>query len=765
MRDLGNIASDVDEIVRMFESAEDRAARLSKVQVFADSIKKKRNAAIIARKRSGIEEVWQECEDAYEGVDDYNKKSGSAYLKGKSTSDGLREVKKSAPGRSTVIPNITRPYVDAAAARLSDMLIPTDDINWALEDSPVKDEVELQQAGIQQGIPQEAQQPPSMLRRIGNSIAETFGGTQQPQQQPAPPQQPAPTKKSVEIAADTIKDWHAECRYHSEVRKVIESSARIGVGILKGPHPTKRRSRKTVMTDNRWGVEVEIKVSPASTFTSAWNFYPDYPACGNDIQRGSFVFERDDITAKSLSDLRGAELGYIDEMIDLCLKEGPTSPDNNEARREDYTPDDTDLFEIWYYYGFVSKEDMEAAGCECSNEYEPCVVTMVNNRVIKVTLSVLDTGEFPFDVMVWQDRLDHWAGLGVAEQIGTCQKSLTGAVRALQDNMALSSGPQIIVDTSKIEPADGKWNITPRKLWRKLIDSEDMDDVRKAFTIISIETRQVELLNIINYWTREAEAVTSLPMLLQGQMGSAPDTLGGQQLVNNNGSTVLRRIARTFDDRITEPHLGRYYEYLLLHGPEEAKGDFVVKPRGSSSLVERELQKRETMQLLGASLNPVYEVNPAKVMKEVLKGMRFDPDNFGYSEEEKQAKANQQPPEPPQAMVAKINAEAKLQVEQLRAADAKEHTAAQERLEAARQEFEAGQAELDRQNAQVVAAINERMNTTTLSAEEKKNLDSIKAMLASTAMKLKVQQNLSAQTLAAPSEPAGRAPNGQAFQR
>lgn len=753
MLDLENIASDVDEIVRRFETADVRAARLAKVQAFANTVKKKKNAAIVARKRSGIEDVWQEVEDAYEGVDEYNRKSGSAYIKGRTTSDGLQERKKASPGRSTVIPNITRPYVDAASARLSDMLIPTDEPNWALEDTPVKDDVENQQAGMPQDV-----QKPGMMRRIGSAIAGAIG--QQPQQQQAQP----PAKKPIEIASETISDWHAECRYHSEVRKVIESAARIGVGILKGPHPTKRRSRKAVMDGKKWGVEVEIKTSPSSSFVSAWNFYPDYPACGNDIQRGSFVFERDDITAKALSDLRGGELGYIDEMIDLCLAEGP-NPENKESRRDDYTPSDTDLFEIWYYYGFVSKEDMEAAGCEGSNEYEPCIVTMVNDRVIKVTLSVLDTGEFPFDAMVWQDRLDHWAGIGVGEQIGTCQKSLTGAVRALQDNMALSSGPQVIVDTSKIEPADGKWNITPRKLWRKLPGAEDVGDVRQAFTIISIETRQVELLNIINYWAREAETVTSLPMLLQGQMGSAPETLGGQQIVNNNGSTVLRRIARTFDDRITEPHIGRYYEYLLLHGPDEAKGDFVVKPRGSSALVERELQKRETMQLLGVSLNPVYEVNPAKVMKEVLKGMRFDPDNFGYSEEEKQAMAQRQPPEAPQIAVAKINAEAKLAVEQLQAKEESEHAIAAAQLELQRQKFEAQQAELDRQNKLAIAVIDERMKSTQLTSGERNTLMKIKAEIGQTAAKLRMQKELSAQVVTPPTEPPGRAPNGQAFPR
>lgn len=750
---MDNIEADVDEIVRMFESPEDRSARLSKVMTFSESIKKKKYAAINARKQSGIEDVWQECENAYEGVDEYNQKSGSQYTKGRNMAAGLTERKKAPAGRSTVIPNITRPYVDAASARMSDMLLPTDEYNWGLENTPVDDATEMQAMG-------QAAPPPGMVQRIGSAITGMFGQQQPQQQMPVA----KPQKSAVDRAVETIADWHAECSYNGEVRKVIESAARIGVGILKGPHPTKRKSRKVLNKDGGWAVEVETKVIPASLYVAAWNFYPDYPACGNDIQRGSFVFERDDITAKALSDLRGVELGYIDEMIDMCLEEGPTFGDK-EGRREDYKASDTDLFEIWYYYGYVSKEDMDAAGCGCQHDYAPCVVTMVNDRIIKIALSVLDTGEFPFDVMVWQDRLDHWAGQGVAEQIGTCQKSLTAAVRALQDNMALSSGPQIIVDSSKVVPADGSWVITPRKLWCKAVESEELGDVRQAFTIVSIETRQIELINIINYWTKTAEDVTGLPMLLQGGTGSAPETLGGMQIVNNNGSTVLRRIVRTFDDKVTEPHIGRYYEYLLLHGPDDAKGDFIVKTRGSSALIERETQKQELMQLLGASLNPAYEVNPAKVMGEVLKSMRFDPDNVGYTDEEKQARAQQQQPEAPQVTVAKINAEKELKLEQMDDKDGADHVLAQAQLALQQQQFDAQQAELDRQNELVIAAINERMNNTTLTSGERQNLDKIKATLASNVMKVRAQEKLSMQSLAPPTEPAGRAPNGQSWQR
>jgi hypothetical protein len=119
------------------ESEDQKAQRMAIVETFAGVVKDKRKAAIEGRRQSGIEEIWAEDEEHYEGVDDANRATVKM-LKGTSMSDGLREQKADTSAtRSTVFLKITRPYVDAAPARVSDMLLPTDDRNFALRPSPV----------------------------------------------------------------------------------------------------------------------------------------------------------------------------------------------------------------------------------------------------------------------------------------------------------------------------------------------------------------------------------------------------------------------------------------------------------------------------------------------------------------------------------------------------------------------------------------------------------------------------------------------------
>lgn len=105
-----------------------------------------RKEAIEGRVQSGIETQWTEDEEFYQGYDDANRhehvkvqlKPGEQERKKPLTSNG-----------STVFPNITAPYVDAAAARVGDMLMPTDDRNFATETTPIPDLMESDEAQMQ----------------------------------------------------------------------------------------------------------------------------------------------------------------------------------------------------------------------------------------------------------------------------------------------------------------------------------------------------------------------------------------------------------------------------------------------------------------------------------------------------------------------------------------------------------------------------------------------------------------------------------------
>lgn len=747
------------------KEAEERQKLIERLEAFGKTMSKKRDEAVLSRAASGIEQDWIEDEEGYAGIDEVNR--GDSPTKPRSDGGSISSANRPTPGRSTVFLNITRPYVDAASARVADMLLPTDDRNWALRPTPIpelnkfkKDETPV--ADPQTGQPMMGANgaPKTVKDNVREILDEAC--------------------RRADLAQDQIDDWLVQCYYHTEVRKVIEDASRLGTGILKGPFAHKSRKKSFTMEGNVAQLVMEEKIDPASKRIDPWNFYPAGD-CGEAVDECSGVWEKDTISAKQLRELDGLP-GYISSQIRAVLEEGPGLKDDtafNRMGNNKTSVKDSDVYTIWYHHGNADKEDLEAAGLEVEDGTSlPVILTMVNNRLIKAALSPLESGEYPYDVYVWQRRAGHWAGVGVARQIRTPQRMINAATRNMMDNAGLSSGPQIIMDREAVVPANGIYEITPRKLW--YANDIEGKGVNSAFLAVNIPTLQNELMAIIQYAQKMAEDVTGLPQIMQGQGGSAPETVGGMTMLNNNANTVLRRIARQYDDQITKRHIRRYYEWLLLYGEnEEAKGDFKIDARGSSALIERDMQTQSLVQMGQLIQNPAFGINPQKWFIEMCKAQKLDAYKFTYTEDEmaqmqEQQAQNQQPD--PRVQVAQIKAQtdtqvaqAKSELEQARIAKDTDRDAAyvQAETERTRGEYEGRMRELE---------VKRELAMLDYANKKEVTLEQIKADLANNAMRLRVQKELAGASnqidvhkyhnpqVAKPGvEVPGRAPKGQAF--
>lgn len=727
---------DIAEQERLAKEEEKKAyeERMARLNSLGSLLAKRRNEAVDARVQSGIEEDWMEDEDHYEGIDDANR---DLYRnRGKPLSpEGGNDKKKDQPVRSRVFLNITRPYVDAAAAKVADMLLPTDDQNWGIEPTPI----------------------PSLVKNIKNNAPLLDPKTSQPAMVTGNDGQPKPltvgehakmivdkAKEAAKDAEKRIDDWLKECNYNHETRKVIEQCARLGTGVIKGPYSTVKKHSAINKNGGLTSIETLIKLSPESRAISVWDLYPD-PSCGNDIHTGSFIFEKDRLTKRQLEELLN-DPSYIRETLEAVIKQGPQRPHQQIRENEKATiqiQSDTQ-FEIWYYTGYISPDDLEAAGCPCKKDAEsiPAIIVMINDMIVKAAINPLDSGAFPYDVMTWQERDGHWAGIGVSRQIRTPQRMLNAGVRNIMDNAGLMSGPQIVMKRGMIEPADGNWALSPRKIWYMLEDA--VGNVGEAFAAINIPAMQEQLFSIVQFSMKMAEDVTGLPMLLQGQQGKAPETVGGMQMLNNNASTVMRRIARTYDDKITEPHIRRYYEWLLLDPdvPEEEKGDYKIVARGSSALVERDIQNQAIAQMVPMVLNPAFGINPKKWIAEYYRSQRLDPNLFLYTEEEiaqmQEAAAQQPQPQDPNT----IRAQAMIESTNIRTqADLQKATLVQN-SDMEELHFKAEEAQREREHDFAMMQMEREMKMMEFAQQNKLSLEQVKAKLADTAMKEKNKRDL-----------------------
>lgn len=797
------------------DEKDEQAERYAKLQKLAMELAKTRQEAIEGRSTSGIEEEWIEDEEYYEGIDDANRHETGGRNTKPNPRSTLGDEHSRGDKKSTIFFNMTRAYVDAASARVADMLLPTDDRGWSIKPTPIPELINIAEARPPKDVRERikadtaVQGPSAEIIKLGEYARERFPHQLQQQidqaVQSAQGSEEDAAKKYLELAdsvgADMdeaaekarraekrIEDWHVECQYHHQMRMVIEDAARIGTGVLKGPVPVKRRHVAYKHIDENepespMDLIIEEITQPASYRVDPWNCFPD-PSCGESIHDGSSHWERADITPKKLMDL-AMQPGYMPKEIRAAFEEGPhTAGKTWASSKSDHMGlvkrDKSRLFEIWYGYVFLSPDQCEECGLSMGkgNDKEAFLsvaVTMVNNRIIRAVRNHLATGEFPYDYMVWQRRSDQPYGIGVGRQGRAAQRVINAAARNMMDNAGLAGGPMWAFLADVLEPFDGVYEIAPRKGW--IINKEvDKDLIQHAFQWFKMDMGREDLQAILEIGLKMFEDVTGLPMILQGQQGSAPDTVGGMQMLSNNASSVMRRIARLFDDLITEPQIRRYYAFLLQYSDnDEEKGDFTIDARGSTALVERDINNQAIFQMAQMVLDPRFGKDPKKWMDQWLRSQKLDPKLYDYDDEEwkqvveglaAQAKKGDSSVE-----VAQIRAEAMAMVQQLRnESEDKDREletaklALTEEREATKGVMAAEQSELARQMEIAFNALDKEFESMQLDKEAKARLS--ETMLKIQAQFMMQDEDQKAAQLTAPAvEPTGRAPEGQAYQK
>ena len=817
-----------------------------RLAALSSRLKELRDEAITGRAESGIEQTWTEDREYYDGIDDSNR--AEKMLK-PTTSDGrvTRERKSKKSTRSTVFLNLTARYCNAAGAYVADKLFRSDVSNYGLRPTPLPDLIKQSKdtttpATDERGQPidlpvMDEQGEPAMAPQIINGQPMIDDATGRPVMLPATKQASvadvakkiiAEAREACEKAKVQIDDWLVESRINAQSRQVVMDSSIVGTGCMYGPAPEIIKKSAVLTESGKVTLTIKEELIPKVRRLSVWNLYPD-PTCGTDIHRGKHIFHDEEINSRELGELK-RDPSFIASAIDQVIEEGPKNAVTGTSKRSNnWSKGKTEVFQIWYFHGYLSVEEL----CACGYEFEqpealglmdapeadhadpeyadeagevegeapegevlppepqeerkeqyPCIVAMVNDVVIKAVVSPFDSGRFPYNLMRWQYRDDHWAGLGVSRQMRTSQDGVNAGVRMMHDNAGVSGAPILIIDRKRIEPADGIWTVGPHKVYYTTEDS-DGGNIRDAFTWIITPSMQAEMMAIIQFWMSAAEEETGMPMLLQGQQGNVEMTRGEAQMLNNNGSALLRRVTNIYDDDVTKMMIGAFYEWLLIHVEDDSmKGDFTIDALGSSVLIERDAQSQMLMQMLGLALNPAYEQDPALVYKEFLLSQRFDPEKMALSDEKKAEMAKRPPPEDPRVTAAKIMADSRIKLEEMDDKDQADHAAAKAQLQMEAQQFEAAEAQKDRQLAVAIEKANAEIERMKLQGASAQTIQQLKVKLADTTMKLQQQERLSKLSMAQandhkvadhmmtarnqpkpPTEPVGRASPGNSFPR
>ena len=547
--------------------------------------------------------------------------------------------------RSRVVINIVRPKVDQAVARMCEILFPVDDRNWGLKPTPL----------------------PDLASMIGNNLPTVDPATGEPTGMTANQEAEVVMQAAKDAATameTSIDDSLTECKYNGESRKCIEDGVRLGTLIMYGPFPARQTSKVWLpRPDGTQTLQVNESIVPASMRLDPWDVFFD-PSCGNDHQRGRGFFFRRNVTRKELRQLVGLP-GFDTDAVREVLRQPPNRVRVAEGRiMRDTVKEDS--YEMWTYHGEIEPDEMELLSSRTGDPLTDVtfgVLVIVNDKVVGAMPSWVADQTLPIDVWCWRKSDASPYGYGLPDEIEHQQRVVNSAWRQVMDNGRTSLGGQIVMKKGMVIPQNNSWEITPNKIW---LAKDDMADVRQAFSVFEFNSHLQELLAIAQAAMQFADMESGMPQIMGGEQGSAPETVGGMVMLYNNANAVLRQRVKLYDDAITRPHIARYYDWKMANDPDpNIKGDFEIDARGSTALIERDIQNQALLNLANITNNPRYipHLREREELKAILKAFRVNPEEIMKPEEqvqqEQQAQAEQGAPQDPRIAAAEMNMKAK----------------------------------------------------------------------------------------------------------
>ena len=664
-----------------------------RLHVFASRLN--RLASEQVGKRSQIEQRW---------LDDIRQYHGEY------TNDEAAKLSRS--NGSEVFVNITRNKTNAAEARLQDMLFPTDDRNFGIKPTPVPELDAL------------AKQEPQTEQEVGPiQMARDIQGR---------------ADQASSMMQDVIDDQLVESRYHIKARDVIHDACQLGTAVIKGPVIIGRtKKRWDVMPDGMSVLQVVEALEPSVERVDPWDFYPDMSA--KSVTEAEFVFERRRLSKKQLREmakLPGILVSQLKEVVRSGVKSSHIAKDFTDDIRNITginTVGEGNKYEIWEYHGPISKSElMDALALTDEDEYSSvetdelddeveATVFFSGNHVLKVALNPMDSDERPYAIFNWEKDESSVFGFGVPCLMRNPQRVINASWRMMMDNAGLSVADQLVVNKELLYPADGSWDMTPKKVWYL---RDKTRSVQEAFASFSTPSHQTELGNIFAMARQLADEETNLPLIAQGEMGQhVTKTSSGMAMLMNSSNIVLRKAVKNWDDDITSPLITRFYDWnMQFNERADIKGDFCIEARGSGALLVREKQQENLMIYSNISMNnPEYfrRRDWAELDREIAKSLEVPYDQITMSEteiaEREAAAAEQGAPADP----AMMRLEMETQLAQANLELAQQKLNADVQVKAAQLQQDRDEMEIDTQLEVAKMQQKERMEMSQLSAKFK----------------------------------------------
>ena len=559
--------------------------------------------------------------------------------------DVLARLDAASGSRSKVFVGLTRTKVMAAYSRIIDLLFQHGDVFFSVDPTPVPQidplkAMEMRQMAMDQIMMASGQDPMMNQDLVQARMMELEGEFLELEKEIA--------LEAAESMTIDIEDQLIETNAEMKLKESMLEACIFGSGAVKaGTVRIDKKQSYSKMLDPETGeqgyaLSVVETVAPDVESVSIFDLYPD-PYCTT-LEDCDGLFRRHVLTRRQMRDL--ADLPQFDsDMVRYLLKihrNGNHTEEDHETTRRRIAGinenSESNRFVVMEYWGTVDGYELEEHGIELpegsdlSDDYSACV-WFCDGKVLKVMLNPITGYKIPYHIFPYERSPHQFWGTGVPRMMRDSQGTMNTATRIWLDNMALSSGPMVEVNTDLLAAGEDPTDIHPWRVFLREGGDGSMPAVRWYQPVANANG----LNQIVEIFRRFADETTSLPSYTHGEQTQGLNkTATGMSMLMGAANIALKSTIKNIDDFLIEPMIESLFHFNMEFGTnEKSKGDLRIVARGSTALVQKEVQSQRLLQFLSiVGDNSGGVVKQTELLREIAQSMDIDPDKIMKTEEQ-----------------------------------------------------------------------------------------------------------------------------------
>ena len=558
--------------------------------------------------------------------------------KGQYDPEDLRHIQNF--GGSQIFMMITNAKCRTIESWIRDVLIPAGDKPWSLDPTPSPTLPDDSMEKIRAQVGQEAQQVAEHVgadKLTAEMIDERIEQLRKSHEQEIA----SIAEKESDRIEKRIDDHFTEGGFYDDLSAFIKDFATYPAAFMKGP--VVRRKKMLEWVDSPQGKIPTVDWKYKRTWKRVSPFDMYLAPAAKTLQDG-YCIERMKYRQRELVKMKGVP-GFNEDAINEVLYEYDSGmlkdwlwTDQERANLEGRPneQDDPDaIIEVLEYHGDIPGRLLLEWGVDRKKignpaDPVPAVCVLVGRWVIMARINEDPYGEKPYYSASFDSSNDSVWGEAPPEIMEDCQRACNAFARAIINNAAIASGPQVEVQRDRLDPGENPQRIYPWKLW--FTKSDTLGRNREAIHFFQPNPMTDVLMKAYEWFFAQSGEQLGVPAYEQGLgsvAGGAGKTAHGLSMLMNAASKVMKDAIMDIDNKVIKKIVYNTWIHTVLYDEDiEYQGDINIIARASEYLIVAEMLQARRQEFLAMTNNPVDMAivgldGRAKILREVARGLKM----------------------------------------------------------------------------------------------------------------------------------------------